>query len=116
MEFEAPLVTDVKLPAQQRRVVFPEDVIQFSPSVPHSLQLGDKVLAPWEPEQQQYGPGTVLLGLKKQKGQRGKGATVTLREMCHGGRSTIGDQSSGGLRTTAKIALPAFLAAFCSGG
>lgn len=70
VEFEAPLVTDAKLPAQQRRVVFPEDVIQFSPSVPHSLQLGDKVLAPWQPEQQQYGPGTVLLGLKKQKGQR----------------------------------------------
>ncbi|XP_059116007.1 uncharacterized protein C11orf16 homolog [Peromyscus eremicus] len=70
VEFEAPLVTGLKLPAQQRRVVFPEDVIQFSPSVPHSLQPGDKVLAPWEPEQQQFGPGTVLLGLKKQKGQR----------------------------------------------
>ncbi|CAH6792940.1 BC051019 [Phodopus roborovskii] len=70
VEFEAPLVTGLKLPAQQRRVVFPEDVIQFSPSVPHSLKTGDKVLAPWEPEQQQYGPGTVLLGLKKQKGQR----------------------------------------------
>ncbi|NP_001035790.1 uncharacterized protein C11orf16 homolog isoform X1 [Mus musculus] len=70
VEFEAPLVTGLELPAQQQRVVFPEDVIQFSPSVPHSLQLGDKVLAPWEPGQQRYGPGTVLVGLKKQKGQR----------------------------------------------
>lgn len=78
VEFEAPLVTGLKLPAQQRRVVFPEDVIQFSPSVPHSLQPGDKVLAPWESEQQQFGPGIVLSGLKRQKGQRGKEATVTL--------------------------------------
>ncbi|XP_005075818.2 uncharacterized protein C11orf16 homolog [Mesocricetus auratus] len=69
VEFEAPLVTGLKLPAQQRRVVFPEDVIQFSPSVAHSLQPGDKVLAPLESEQQQFGPATVLLGLKKQKGQ-----------------------------------------------
>lgn len=81
MEFEAPPVSGLKLPVQHRKVVFPEDVIQFSPSVPHSLQLGDKVLAPWGPEQQQYGPGTILLGLKKQKGQRGKGAAVTLGEV-----------------------------------
>lgn len=83
MEFEAPLVTGLELPAQQQRVVFPEDVIQFSPSVPHSLQLGDKVLAPWEPGQQRYGPGTVLVGLKKQKGQRGKEAAMALGEVCH---------------------------------
>ncbi|XP_052057451.1 uncharacterized protein C11orf16 homolog [Apodemus sylvaticus] len=70
VEFEAPLVAGLKLPAQQRRVVFPEDVIQFSPSVPHSLQLGDKVLAPWDPQQQQYGPGTVLAGLMERKGQK----------------------------------------------
>lgn len=90
MEFEAPLVTGLKLPVQQRRVVFPEDVIQFSPSVPHSLQPGDKVLGPWEPEQQQYGPGTVLLGLKKQKGQKGEEAVVPL----HPQRSTAGGHGS----------------------
>ncbi|XP_035298185.1 uncharacterized protein C11orf16 homolog [Cricetulus griseus] len=78
VEFEAPLVTGLKLPAQQRRVVFPEDVIQFSPSVPHSLQPGDKVLAPWESEQQQFGPGIVLSGLKRQKGQRASKEEVTV--------------------------------------
>lgn len=91
VEFAAPLVTGLKLPAQQRRVVFPEDVIQFSPSAPHSLHLGDKVLAPWDPEQQQYGPGTVLRGLKKRKGQRGKEAAVTLGRCVTGG----GDQLAG---------------------
>ncbi|XP_055463452.1 uncharacterized protein C11orf16 homolog [Psammomys obesus] len=78
VEFEAPLVTGLKLPTQQQRVVFPEDVIQFSPSVSHSLQPGDKVLALWEPEQQQYGPGIVLLGLKKQKGQRASKEEITV--------------------------------------
>ena len=90
VEFEAPLVTGLKLPVQQRRVVFPEDVIQYSPSMPHSLQPGDKVLAPWEAEQQQYGPGTVLLGLKKQKGQKGEEAVVTL----HAQSSTAGGHGS----------------------
>ncbi|XP_041521962.1 uncharacterized protein C11orf16 homolog [Microtus oregoni] len=78
VEFEAPLVAGLKLPVQQRRVVFPEDVIQFSPSMPRSLQPGDKVLAPWEAEQQQYGPGTVLLGLKKQKGQKASKEEITV--------------------------------------
>lgn len=106
MEFEAPLVTGLTLPAQQRRVVFPEDVIQFSPSVPHSLQLGDKVLAPWEPEQQRYGPGTVLVGLKKQKGQTGKKAAMTLGEVCHGGKEHCWWSELRGRRTTAKRTLP----------
>ncbi|KAF5918835.1 hypothetical protein HPG69_005875 [Diceros bicornis minor] len=70
VEFEAPLVTGPKLPAQQQSVVLEEDVILFSPSVEYSLQPGDKVLAPWEPDQQRYGPGTVLLGLEARDPER----------------------------------------------
>uniref|UniRef100_A0A2K6JR91 Chromosome 11 open reading frame 16 n=1 Tax=Rhinopithecus bieti TaxID=61621 RepID=A0A2K6JR91_RHIBE len=64
VEFEAPLVAGPKLPAQQQRVVLEEDVIPLSPFVGYLLRPGDKVLALWEPGQQQYGPGTVLLGLE----------------------------------------------------
>lgn len=74
MEFEAPLVTGPKLPAQQQSVVLEDDVIQFSPSMEYSLQPGDKVLAPWEPDRQRYGPGTVLLGLEARDPKRGKGS------------------------------------------
>ncbi|PNJ24628.1 LOW QUALITY PROTEIN: C11orf16 isoform 2, partial [Pongo abelii] len=70
VEFEAPLVAGSKLPAQQQRVVLEEDVIPLSPSVGYSLRPGDKVLALWEPRQQQYGPGTVLLGLEMRDPQR----------------------------------------------
>ncbi|KAF4009042.1 hypothetical protein G4228_000412, partial [Cervus hanglu yarkandensis] len=70
VEFEAPLVTGPELPAQRQSVVFEEDVIQFSPTMEYSLQPGDKVLAPWGPDQQRYGPGTVLLGLEARDPQR----------------------------------------------
>lgn len=45
-------------------MVLKDDVIQFSPPLEYSLQQGDKVLAPWEPGQLRYGPGTVLWGLE----------------------------------------------------
>uniref|UniRef100_A0A2K5YYK2 Chromosome 11 open reading frame 16 n=1 Tax=Mandrillus leucophaeus TaxID=9568 RepID=A0A2K5YYK2_MANLE len=70
VEFEAPLVAGPKLPAQQQRVVLEEDVIPLSPSVGYSLRPGDKVLALWQPGQQQYGPGTVLLGLEMRDPRR----------------------------------------------
>ncbi|XP_004470323.2 uncharacterized protein C11orf16 homolog [Dasypus novemcinctus] len=69
VEFETPLVTGPKLPAQRQNVVL-EDVIWLSPSVEHLLQPGDKVLAPWEPGQQRYGPGTVLSGLEARNLER----------------------------------------------
>ncbi|XP_048216330.1 uncharacterized protein C11orf16 homolog [Perognathus longimembris pacificus] len=65
VKFEAPLATGPKLPAQWHSIVLEEDVIRFSPSVAYSLQPGDKVLAPWGPDRQQYGPGTVLSGLER---------------------------------------------------
>lgn len=67
VEFETPLVTDPKLPAQRQSVVLEEDVIQFPSS---SLRPGDKVLALWGPGRQRYGPGTVLLGLEARDPQR----------------------------------------------
>ncbi|XP_013367497.1 PREDICTED: uncharacterized protein C11orf16 homolog isoform X2 [Chinchilla lanigera] len=70
VEFEAPLVTGPRLPAQRQSVVSVEDVIQFSPYVEYSLRPGDKVLAAWEPGRQRYGPGTVLLGLDMRDSQR----------------------------------------------
>ncbi|XP_006905740.1 uncharacterized protein C11orf16 homolog [Pteropus alecto] len=69
VEFETPLVTGSKLPAQRQSVILGEDVIQFSPSTKYSLQPGDKVLAPWEPDRRRYGPATVL-GLEARDPQR----------------------------------------------
>lgn len=77
MEFDAPFATGPKLPAPQQSVVLGEDVIQFSPFTDYSLQPGDKVLAPWEPDRQRYGPATVL-GLEAREPQRGKGSCSDL--------------------------------------
>lgn len=77
VEFETPLVTGSKLPAQRQSVILGEDVIQFSSSTKYSLQPGDKVLAPWEPDRRRYGPATVL-GLEARDPQRGKGSCADL--------------------------------------
>lgn len=74
VEFEVPLITDPKLPAQRQNVVLEDDVIQFLPSVECSLRPGDKVLALCEPDEQRYGPGTVLLASEARDPQRGKGS------------------------------------------
>lgn len=74
VEFEVPLITDPKLPAQWQSIVLEEDVIQCLPPMDYSLEPGDKVLAPWEPDQQRYGPGTVILGSGTREPQRGKGS------------------------------------------
>ncbi|XP_058544149.1 uncharacterized protein C11orf16 homolog isoform X1 [Neofelis nebulosa] len=79
VEFEVPTATDPKLPAQRQSVVLEEDVIQFLPCVEHSPRPGDKVLAAWDPDQQRYGPGTVLLGLEARdplRASKGGGITV----------------------------------------
>ncbi|XP_045681740.1 uncharacterized protein C11orf16 homolog [Phyllostomus hastatus] len=77
VEFEVPLVTGPELPAQRQSVVLEEDVIQFSPSTERSLQPGDKVLAPWEPDRQRYGPATVL-GLEARDPQRAWKEEITV--------------------------------------
>ncbi|XP_054438704.1 uncharacterized protein C11orf16 homolog [Pteronotus mesoamericanus] len=77
VEFEDPLVTGPELPAQQPSVVLGEDVIQFLPSTEYLLQPGDKVLAPWEPDRQRYGPATVL-GLEARDPQRASKEEITV--------------------------------------
>ncbi|KAF3830006.1 hypothetical protein GH733_001431 [Mirounga leonina] len=78
VEFEVPLVTDPKRPAQRQNVVLEDDVIQFLPSTECSLRPGDTVLAPWEPDRQRYGPGIVLLASEARDPQRGKGNSSDL--------------------------------------
>ncbi|CAK7315184.1 Uncharacterized protein C11orf16 [Vulpes lagopus] len=79
VEFEVPLITDPKLPAQWQSMVLEEDVIQCLPTMDYSLEPGDKVLAPWEPDQQRYGPGTVLLGSEAREPQQAsKGGEITV--------------------------------------
>ncbi|XP_019584158.2 uncharacterized protein C11orf16 homolog [Rhinolophus sinicus] len=77
VEFDAPFATGPKLPAPRQSVVLAEDVIQFSPFTDYSLQPGDKVLAPWEPDQQRYGPATVL-GLEAREPQRASKEEITV--------------------------------------
>lgn len=55
----------------RQSVVLGEAVIQFSPLTEYSLRPGDKVLAPWEPDQQWYSPATIL-GLEARDSRRGK--------------------------------------------
>ncbi|XP_007497132.2 uncharacterized protein C11orf16 homolog [Monodelphis domestica] len=70
VEFEAPHSTDPKDSAQLLQSTVPEDVIQHSWALKHSLLPGDKVLAPWEPKQERFGPGTVVQGLETRDRQR----------------------------------------------
>ncbi|XP_059264753.1 uncharacterized protein C11orf16 homolog isoform X1 [Mustela nigripes] len=78
VEFEVPLITDPKLPAQRQNVVLEDDVIQFLPSVECSLRPGDKVLALCEPDEQRYGPGTVLLASEARDPQRASKGEITV--------------------------------------
>lgn len=75
----------------QQSVVLGEAVIQFSPFTEYSLRPGDKVLAPWEPDQQWYSPATIL-GLEARDSQRGKGSCSDLPMPR---RSQTGDQARG---------------------
>ncbi|XP_043827821.1 uncharacterized protein C11orf16 homolog isoform X2 [Dromiciops gliroides] len=69
VEFEAPHATGPMSPGPLQRTS-PEDIIQHSWALKHSLLPGDKVLAPWEPKQERYGPGTVVQGLETRDPQR----------------------------------------------
>ncbi|XP_036283140.1 uncharacterized protein C11orf16 homolog isoform X2 [Pipistrellus kuhlii] len=77
VEFEAPLVTGPQLPAPRQSVVLGEDVVRFSPPEGSSLQPGDTVLAPWEPDGQWYGPATVS-GLEARGPQRASEEEITV--------------------------------------
>lgn len=48
------------------------DIFECVNGMRHSILPGDKVMAPWEPEQKRYEPGTVLQGMETRDPLRGK--------------------------------------------
>ncbi|XP_015270087.1 PREDICTED: uncharacterized protein C11orf16 homolog [Gekko japonicus] len=48
------------------------DILEYVNGMKHSILPGDKVMAPWEPEQKRYGPGTVILGIEHRDPLRAK--------------------------------------------
>ncbi|XP_026562389.1 uncharacterized protein C11orf16 homolog [Pseudonaja textilis] len=48
------------------------DILECVNGMRHSILPGDKVMAPWEPEQKRYGPGTVLQGMETREPLREK--------------------------------------------
>uniref|UniRef100_A0A6I8P9H7 DUF4537 domain-containing protein n=1 Tax=Ornithorhynchus anatinus TaxID=9258 RepID=A0A6I8P9H7_ORNAN len=68
VEFEAPRASG-KEPSPPQSTAL-EDVIGLLEATRHSLLPGDKVLAPWEPEQKRFGPGTVVRGLETRDSRR----------------------------------------------
>ncbi|KAM8968585.1 uncharacterized protein C11orf16 homolog isoform X1 [Sarcophilus harrisii] len=69
VEFEGPPSEGPKLQGTLQSTS-PEDVIRCSWALKHPLLPGDKVLAPWEPQQERYGPGTMVQGLETRDPQR----------------------------------------------
>ncbi|XP_052811445.1 uncharacterized protein LOC128239049 isoform X2 [Mya arenaria] len=59
------------------------DIIDYEDARRHTILTGDRVLAPWEPEGERYGPGTVIEGHEKRnaeesmKGPDDKAITVS---------------------------------------
>lgn len=43
------------------------DIIDYDDAKRHTILTGDQVLAPWEPEGERYGPGTVIEGHEKRQ-------------------------------------------------
>ncbi|XP_048341035.1 uncharacterized protein C11orf16 homolog isoform X2 [Sphaerodactylus townsendi] len=48
------------------------DILEYVNGMRHSILPGDKVMAPWEPEQKRYGPGTAILGTEHRDPLRAK--------------------------------------------
>ncbi|XP_033025308.1 uncharacterized protein C11orf16 homolog [Lacerta agilis] len=48
------------------------DMFECVNGMRHSILPGDKVLAPWEPQQKRYGPGTTIQGMETRDPLRGK--------------------------------------------
>ncbi|WAR08091.1 CK016-like protein, partial [Mya arenaria] len=45
------------------------DIIDYEDARRHTILTGDRVLAPWEPEGERYGPGTVIEGHEKRNAE-----------------------------------------------
>ena len=51
------------------------DIVSQHDALRHSILVGDKVLAPWEPNSERYRPGTVIEGQEKRMSDIGKNTT-----------------------------------------
>lgn len=54
------------------------DIIDYEDAKRHTILTGDKVLAPWEPEGERYGPGTVLEGHEKRQAEGPEDKLITV--------------------------------------
>ncbi|XP_060597084.1 LOW QUALITY PROTEIN: uncharacterized protein LOC132751004 [Ruditapes philippinarum] len=54
------------------------DIIDYDDARRHTILTGDKVLAPWEPEGERYGPGTVLEGHEKRQAEGPEDKSITV--------------------------------------
>ena len=48
---------------------FVYDIVSYDDASRHAILPGDKVLAPWEPEGERYGPGVVIEGQEKRQAE-----------------------------------------------
>ncbi|XP_052286789.1 uncharacterized protein LOC127882276 isoform X1 [Dreissena polymorpha] len=53
------------------------DIIDYEDARRHTILTGDKVLAPWEPEGERYGPGTVIEGHEKRNAEGAYEVAIT---------------------------------------
>lgn len=44
---------------------FIHDIVSYEDALRHAVLAGDRVLAPWEPEGERYGPGVVVEGQER---------------------------------------------------
>ncbi|KAK3098099.1 hypothetical protein FSP39_016088 [Pinctada imbricata] len=54
------------------------DIIDYADAQRHSILSGDKVLAPWEPEGERYGPGVVIEGHEKRQASGPDDSQITV--------------------------------------
>uniref|UniRef100_A0A8D2L734 DUF4537 domain-containing protein n=1 Tax=Varanus komodoensis TaxID=61221 RepID=A0A8D2L734_VARKO len=65
------------------------DVLECVNGMRHSILPGDKVLAPWEPGQKRYGPGTVLRGMETRDPLREKEDEEITVSFWNGKKATV---------------------------
>ncbi|XP_062974487.1 uncharacterized protein C11orf16 homolog [Elgaria multicarinata webbii] len=65
------------------------DIFEYVNGLRHSILPGDKVLAPWEPGQKRYGPGTVILGMETRDPLREKEDEVITVSFWNGKKAKV---------------------------
>ncbi|KAM6274477.1 uncharacterized protein C11orf16 homolog [Porphyrio hochstetteri] len=80
VEFAKPLVSHGRHPVHVQKPAN-DDILEYANGMKHSLLLGDKVLAPWEPDVARYGPGTVLTGIETRDPLRAEEKVARVKDM-----------------------------------